>query len=314
MNDSLKEPDFIVFYWTGALPAISELSILSALNRTKETSIHVYLDSDEGFESSIPEGLQWLIGQPRLTFVDFRLAGWIEDENPKRISRFLSTLRKTLCRALNFFSIHKLLVFRNMSKFLSKVLGQWHPIFGFWPRTDPIFSIQLSRAAYRADVFRVLVSKKYSGYSLLYSDLDVYFSKPLSQWPLDKSFTYRWAEKPWANSAILFYHKDRRETSEFLVREVASGGSALPWFLFSDTGCEKAGIQVLEVDQFDPMWSPSSLAFEDSGLFFRESPLSELFLSEIRTRFLAVHWHNQWAKIPEDQSTFSRLRMLEARD
>ena len=219
----------------------------------------------------------------------------------------LSLLRSLTCAALNKFAYPGNLKNKRVPKFLTSALGSWNPLFGWTPLSDPLFAIQFGGPAYRGDMFRVLVPTIFRGSSVLYADLDVYFSQPFLNWPLQQSFTYRWEKYPWANSAILFYHEDREETSEFLLGELSSGRSALPWFLFSDEGCEKAGIRVFEADQFDPAWSSKSVSIGDIGLFFRKSDATESLMSEIKTSFLAVHWHNQWKVAPEVESAFNLL-------
>ena len=91
-----REPDYVVFYWTGKLPETSALSILSALSHTRDSKVLVYLDSDNGFESSVPHSFNWTMGHERLTLIEFSLKEWVlsglsqrEWLMPSKLRRFL---------------------------------------------------------------------------------------------------------------------------------------------------------------------------------------------------------------------------------
>jgi hypothetical protein len=88
-----------VFYWTGRLPDISLLAITSAINKTNNAKVIVFLDCDDGFESSVPNHFDWLRSHPRFKFVDFRLSEWVYSANAKPKSVVLSKARRLLEKA-----------------------------------------------------------------------------------------------------------------------------------------------------------------------------------------------------------------------
>lgn len=51
----------------------------SALWRSKSSRIHLYLDDDEGFESSTNPHIGWLASHPRVIIHNFKLSEWLRD-------------------------------------------------------------------------------------------------------------------------------------------------------------------------------------------------------------------------------------------
>jgi hypothetical protein len=301
----VQEPGHIVFYWTGRLPDAAALSIISALNKSDHAQVHVYLDQDVGFESFVPVHFDWLRGHPRLRFVDFFLSDWVKSARTKKVTLLISRLRRLFVAVLNSNSLTRGFG-ESLPSWVIRLIGFWHPIFGWKARTEASYAIRYEGPQFRGDVFRVLLAEKFPGASVLYADLDVYFSKKLGDWGLSSTMTYRGGAN-WANTAILFYHQNREQTRGFLGENFRLGESPLPWFMFTDENCLKAGIEIRSHEQFDPGWSQASVSCGDSGLFFRNSPTAEKFLKEIREKLFAVHWHNQWSAIPDLGSPFQIL-------
>lgn len=308
---NFQEPSRIVFYWTGQLPGSSLLSIVSALNKTTSSQVAVYLDQDPGFESRVPGELAWLEQHPRFRFVNFRLSEWVNDSGAQEPSVALSIFRRLTVAVLNK-SIKLKTIGGKLPEWALRLIGFWHPIFGWRAKTKPIYAIGFEGPQFRGDVFRTLLARHFRNESVLYADLDVYFSRSLRDWNLSSSFTYRGGAN-WANTAILFYHQNRDTTIRVLGQNFGLGLSPLPWFMFTDENCSEAEIEIRNHELFDPGWSETSISRGDSGLFFRESLTSQQFLKEINENLLAVHWHNQWSVIPEQGSPFSVLLIREVK-
>ena len=315
-GDCLKkdnEPDNIVFYWSGVLPQIAELSILSALNRSRQSRVILFLDSDPGFEGELPESLRKLSLLKRFTVQPFSLREWASAVDSRRPNAVIDQFRVLMAKIMTGKKVPGSLVGGKIQAFFEKALGYWHKDFGWWPRASLMSSISWGGLPYRSDVFRMLLPSKFEGESVLYSDLDVYFSASFTQWPLRSSFTYTWGQETWANTAILFFHESRKMMQSSLMAKFVDGLPALPWFLFTAQNCSQAEIEILNVNLFDPGWTPGSIAQGDTSLFFKNTSATGEFLSEIRANFLAVHWHNHWKVMPEGGSPFDCLLAVERR-
>lgn len=304
------EPDRIVFYWTGNLPDNAELSILSALNKSTHSKIEIFLDSDDGFESFVNPRLRALETHSRINFMRFSLMAWAVEVKPRTISLATSLIRRYLAFTLNVIGFPHSTAGKQPNRRMTNLIGFWHPIHGWRPKTDPLYALTFAGPEFRGDVFRVLLSKKYRRESVLYLDLDVYVSKPFTEWPLSQSFSY-WGGDTWANTAVLFYHQTRESTSNVLIQKYKDGEWAVPWFMFSEKNCRDSEIEILSTSLFDPGWTATSISRGKSDLFFQTSEYTEQFLEEIYSGFLAVHWHNQWRVSPEVGSPFSILLSYE---
>jgi len=306
------EPDRIVFYWTGRLPEISELSILSALNKSKNSKIQIFMDTDVGFESTVSVRLEELKKYSRISFIPFSLSEWAKEVQPTAIPRATSVLRRYVAFALNVLGFPGPKARLKLAQRFINLIGYWHPIHGWRAKTDPLYSLTFAGPEFRGDVFRLLLSGKYPGESLLYLDLDVYVSQEFRNWPLEKSFSY-WGGETWANTAVLYYQRDRLHTSEYLIERYRAGEWAVPWFMFSDRNCHGAGIHILSTSLFDPGWTETCISYGESGLFFQAGNSAKRFIEEIDSDFLAVHWHNQWGVVPEVGSPYIELLARERR-
>lgn len=334
------EPTHIVFYWAGKVPIIAELSILSAVNRTERTLIHLFLDCDRDYESSLPNELSDLVKHPRIVLHSFRLSAWASrtkrhdlpfsdfstpepsrnrDENVSgSLKGRILSLRNFLTRKHGHFRLRVsktalLLIqkylpfFPTDHQFFGKIFGFHHELFERWGPASLRFALLTSGKSYRADVFRCLAANLYPGESILYADLDVYFVSSPKTWDLSMPFIYRWEENAWGNNALLFFPANRSILRRSLNSKLFGGAPARPWFLFSEENCSRSGIRILPADKFDPMWARSTAHFGDSDAFFEKRPESRVFLAEIREKFKTVHWHNHWNVIPERGSPFAVL-------
>jgi hypothetical protein len=307
--------DNVVFYWAGEVPRIAELAICSALVKFPEARVHLWLDSDQGFESRLPEGLQWVSEHVRVQIHVFSLEGILIMRGFRPFHPLRNVTERLTHLASNLFSSRL-----SKSKFaarLSKtsrlvriIFGSYHPIFGWFRPGLLVHSIRWGGRPYRSDVFRTVIEREYPGDNLLYADLDVYFAAASEEWSFDRSFTYRGGET-WGNTAILFLHREREKLSREFDHSLVSGVPALPWHFFSDERCAKYGISVLPCDRFDPGWTSVSVSFEHSEWFLGASTVTEDFIAEIQKENLAVHWHNQWSTPPASVSPFRHFLDLE---
>ena len=303
--------DHVVFYWAGLVPEISELAIASAIVQFPKSTIHLFLETDDGFESSLPESHKRLVSHPRVVVHSFSLDEVLNQHGFPSYRKSRNPLER-LCHLVFTIFRDRLsktrLVKRTAPRLhaLRRVIGHYHPLFGWFRVGFLRHSLVWGGRAYRSDVFRVIVEREFPGQSVLYSDLDVYFVAPEQDWDFRASFSYR-GGATWANAAILYMAKDRPQITRLFLEGLQAGLPALPWHFFTDQRCSDAGITVHPCDRFDPGWSQNSVSWGDSTLFFAENLESQEFLQEIRHNNLAVHWHNQWSSEPGPGSPFQQL-------
>jgi hypothetical protein len=293
------------------VPEISELAIASAIVQFPKSTIHLFLETDDGFESSVPESHNWLLSHPRVVVHSFSLDEVLNKHGFPSYRKNKNLLER-LCHV--FFTIFRdrlsktRLVKRTAPWLhpLRRLIGHYHPLFGWFRVGSLRHSIVWGGRAYRSDVFRVIIEREFPGQSVLYSDLDVYFAATEKDWDFGTSFSYR-GGGTWANSAILYMTRDRAQITKLFLEGLQAALPALPWHFFTDQRCTAAGITVHPCGRFDPGWSQNSVSWGDSTLFFVETTPSQEFLQEIRQNNLAVHWHNQWSVQPGLRSPFQQL-------
>jgi hypothetical protein len=311
LRGALGALDHVVFYWAGQVPEISELAIASSIVQFPTSTIHLFLDTDKGFESSLPESHNWLVNHPRVVVHSFSLDEVLNKHGFPSYGKSRNPVER-LCHLVSTIFRDRLSKTRLVKRTapwlhpLRRLIGHYHPIFGWFRVGSLRHSIVWGGRAYRSDVFRVVIEREFPRQSVLYSDLDVYFAAPEQDWDFRTSFSYR-GGATWANTAILYMAKDRPQITRLFLEGLQAGLPALPWHFFTDQRCSAAGITVHPVDRFDPGWNPNSVTCGDSTLFFAESADSQEFLQEIRHNNLAVHWHNQWFTEPGPGSTFQQL-------
>lgn len=225
-----------MFYSAGHVPRIAELAICSALAKFPEARLHLWLDLDRGFESHLPEALQWVQTHPRVQVHTFSLGGLLIKHGFAPFHPWKNLPERVVHLAFSFFQsrVSKGGLTASLSKsnkLVRKLFGSYHPIFGWFRPGLLVHSIRWGGRPYRSDVFRVVIEREYPGENLLYADLDVYFAAPSAEWPLEESFTYR-GGATWANTAVLFFHKDRNRLSSEFARNLAANVPALPWHFF----------------------------------------------------------------------------------
>lgn len=311
LQDAPGTLNHVVFYWAGLVPEISELAIASAVVQFPKSTIHLFLETDEGFESSLPKSHQWLVSHPRVVLHSFSLDAVLNKHGFPRYRKWRNPVGRLGHIVFMLFRdrlAKTKLVKKTAPRLhaLRRVIGHYHPLFGWFRVGFLRQSIVWGGRAYRSDVFRVIIEREFKGQSVLYSDLDVYFAAPEKDWDFRTSFSYR-GGGTWANTALLYMAKDRAQITKLFLDGLNAGLPALPWHFFTDERCATAGIQVYPCDRFDPGWNVNSVSCGDSTLFFSESADSQEFLEEIRHNSLAVHWHNQWSSVPRPGSPFQQL-------
>lgn len=169
-------------------------------------------------------------------------------------------------------------------------------------------SLEQTKKALRADVFRIVTLHKHGG---CYFDLDMFFLRDffhLRNMLPQPEFCYQWSDLNYANSAILSLMK-RGNISSYLIRKAARFNSCHPEKLFRK-GDTRLNLLMLPSPFFDPLWllnegrdssklCPLEKMFEN---FFRPYTAEELAekleqMQEYRDSCFTYHWHNQWTKL-----------------
>jgi len=285
-------------YWSGQLPAVTELHFRSFLRHHPESRYELWLDEDDASAIAAPL-LQWIKTHPRIAVRSFSLNALIE----KHVS----------ARPVASYDRHPKL--RKLASAVHrKIAPQWarrnaweHPQFGLtYKHSSMLFGGFTRNKAYRGDLARCLVALEHYADACLYVDLDVAFTSDLNAQCGDKAWAYRWEELPFANSAILYL--PNRTWSTALTRKGNELENFLPWILFADHVCAELGVLVHPAKLFDPLWTPGSVLYGDPARFFDARDNLALDMHTLSTeRYLAIHWHNNWKTVPAANSIYSGL-------
>jgi len=303
----------VIFYWSGDVPAIGQLSIGSALARFPEAEVHLWLDMDAGYESQLPDEFDWVRKHSRFKLHFFSLEELVLSCGFRRYENSRDLFERAAHFVFQKFHNGKL---RKKSwvrrvgpqnRLFKTFLGHHNPIYGWFRSGSVSHSIRWGGVVYRDDLFKTIVEQQYRGQSLLCSDLDVYFAAPSNRWPFEHSFASRWGNNPWANNSVVYLQASRDKLSSEFRSSLSRGVPAVPWHFFSEGRCADYGLRILPVELFDPGWTSTSVSRGRPDLFFSATELSRAFVAEIESGNLAVHWHNQWSKKPELESPFDLL-------
>ena len=285
-------------YWSGQLPAVTELHFRSFLRHHPQSRYELWLDEDDASAIATPQ-LQWIKSHPRIVVRPFSLNALIE----KHVSARPVASYDTLPRLRKLASaVHR------------KIAPQWarrnaweHPQFGLtYKHSSALFAGFTRNKAYRGDLARCLVALEHYPDACLYVDLDVAFTSDLTAQCGDKAWAYRWEELPFANSAILYL--PNKSWSTALTRKGNELENFLPWILFADHVCAELGVVVHPAKLFDPLWTPGSVLYGDPAKFFDARENLALDMHTLSTeRYLAIHWHNNWKTVPAPNSIYSGL-------
>jgi hypothetical protein len=285
-------------YWSGRLPAVTELHFRSFLHHHPDARYELWLDDDHG--SAIDAAsLQWLKDHPRIAVRRFSLNALIEKHVSERpvcsYDRF-GGLRR-VARALH----------RKLAPRGARGHACDHPVFGLtYKHSSRLFAGFNVNKAYRGDLARALIPLEHYKGSCLYVDLDTCFLSDLRAICGPTAWTYRWEKYDFANSAILYLPDPA--FSAALVAKGRAIGCFLPWVLFTDACCNELGVHVHPTRDFDPLWDPASLLYGDPKRFFckRDQLALDLYALALE-RHLAIHWHNNWQTTPEPTSIYAGL-------
>jgi len=285
-------------YWSGQLPAVTELHFRSFLRHHPESRYELWLDEDDASAVAAPQ-LQWIKSHPRVAVRSFSLNALIEKHVSARPVASYDTLPKLRKLAS---AVHR------------KIAPQWarrnaweHPQFGLtYKHSSTLFAGFTRNKAYRGDLARCLVALEHYPDACLYVDLDVAFTSDLTAQCGDKAWAYRWEDLPFANSAILYL--PNKSWSTALTRKGNELENFLPWILFADHVCAELGVVVHPARLFDPLWTPGSVLYGDPAKFFDARDNLALDMHTLSTeRYLAIHWHNNWKTVPAPNSIYMGL-------
>lgn len=304
------EPDVVVSYWRGALPAVAELHLLSFLVHSETSRYHLYLDGPV----DQPAPVSTLLAHPRVTVSSISIEQLLRDAG---IPAMAGTLRGVRGALLRF--IYRVIAVLTRTRlmpvampaawFVSLIrLGTvapngWFCLYHHRPSSGAIDDLP-----YRADLFRCLIPGAHPGKSVLYLDLDTVVTAPLSELDWRRSFTYRWERYAFANTAILFLsEQDGAGIHRRVVERLRTAPNAKPWAFYTQKFCDDLGLQIHPTEAFDPLWDPSSLWRGKAERFMTAHEDSKAMTQELLERFPIAHWHNQWRTVPDAGSAYRLL-------
>jgi len=285
-------------YWSGQLPAVTELHFRSFLRHHPESRYELWLDEDDASSIDAPQ-LQWIKTHPRIAVRPFSLNQLIEKHVTKApLARFNAFPRARKLGA----SLH-----RKVGPLLSPGKSWQHELFGLtYMHSSRLFHGFASNKTYRGDLARLLVPLEHYRQKCLYSDLDVCFTSDLTTMCEGAAFVYRWDRYEFANNAIIYLPDETWSTA--LVRRANAIETYRPWILLSNAICAELGITIHAPRLFDPLWDPTSLLYGDTARFFGSRDNLALDMHALSTeRHRAIHWHNNWKTVPAATSIYSGL-------
>lgn len=293
--------DIVVSYWSGILPEVSYLHFLSFRVLNPNTKYVLYLESDPGFTGTITPQLISKLKLLNIYTEQIRLSQLMAelDVPPFAIWRenaFYGFVKRVINRfapILYALGIRKHLFYSN--------------VIGVSLSHDFAFSGFQMNLPYRADLFRSLIHTRFRESNFLYVDLDICFIKSLDFNAVPQGAIAQWGTSDFGNSAYLMLPAKAKRAKQMIRDNLVLGVSALPWVLYNKERVELYGLSIIDCAYLDPAWSPRSVIYQKSSLFFTEGAHVESFLKELHERCLGVHWHNQWNVLPEDGSPYSLL-------
>lgn len=301
---NVEEQNLVVFsYWAGYLPDVSELHFRSFRANNPGIRYLLHLDNSTIFHSSINSYLFQVLIDCDIEIVSYSLEKEMAALGVPPFAKPLPNKIQRIGRRIYKLSAR---IAQPLGKklfpglFFSEELG-----WTFWHKSR--FSNLIGDRAYRSDIFRTIELVKAEGKNFLYSDIDIYFCRPLREMEMGESFTSQWGTSDFANSAFLFLSAANIKARVEVLKEITSGKPALPWILFTKEFCTHAGIKILPIEYFDPAWTVGSSIEGRSDLFFSNGPHVAGLLLEIVKRNWVVHWHNQWKSVPEHDSPYNLL-------
>lgn len=278
------------------MPAVADLHFRSFTYFHPNSKYDLWLDEDVG--CCIPAELSWIKMHKNIFIKYFSLSSLIE--------RYINPLNNS-----SESRVFDLLRFMHRKKILRhiNVKSYYHPLFKLnYKHSSPLFTYKKD-LVYRSDMARCVIPVAHYKSASLYSDLDVCFLSDLNNICLGEGFLYRWKNYKFANSAILY------SPSHDLAKKILNEGNLLecfrPWYLFSDSVCDRLKLKIYPCNQFDAMWDDDSLLFEDAGKFFKNSAHSQQMVEGLfKKKYIVNHWHNNWKAEPNSGSPYDLLLKL----
>jgi hypothetical protein len=298
---STNSEDVVVSYWSGNLPEVSHLHFISfrVLNPGKRYIL--YLEQDLGYEGSVSKDMEKRLKKLGIEVASVRLSLLMQEMKIPKFSSWGSSTFFKVARELSRKSaplLWRLGIKKGL--FESEVMGltQSH---GF------PFSGYSSNLPYRADLFRSLIHAKHEGCNFLYVDIDICFITSIDFSNHPQGAIAQWGTATFGNSAYLMLPISAGGAKSRILALLRSGLSALPWILYNRERVADFGLNIIDCSKIDPAWSPDSVIYQNSSMFFENGSHVDAFLVEINEKCVGVHWHNQWQKTPEVGSPYERL-------
>jgi len=291
----------VISYWSGVLPEISRLHFLSFRANEPHLPYILYLESDTGFEGSIPDSLANLLLELRIEIRSIGLTGLMASNQIPKFSHWKDN---------RIFKLGKYVIYKISPLF--EHLPSQPNIFNKSPKKGITFSHHVpftgfvNDLAYRADIFRALAISIFNQTDFLYLDLDICLVRPLTLTKWKSGAIAQWGTDNFANSAFLFVPQMATNARSKIIGNLQYGISALPWVLYSRDRVDSYEFEMIPNHLLDPAWDPNSVISGQSELFFRSGSHVKQFMRETKD-IIAIHWHNQWAQIPEKNSPYDIL-------
>jgi len=291
-------PPLFFGFWSGQLPALADLHFRSFLQQHPDARYELWRDTDTAAAPDAPE-LQWIAAHPRIAVRSLSLDRLIEQHVSTRPVAAYGRLAR-LRRAAS--ALH-----RSLAPQWARRNAWEHPRFGLtYKHSSLLFDGFRRDRAYRGALARCLIALEHYEQPCVGTDLDICFTADIAKLCGDKCWTFRWAELPLADGALLYL--PTRSWTAALVRKARELDSFRPWILLTDHVCNELGIVVHPARLFDPLHDPASLLHGDSARFF--GPRANLALDMhalAGERHLAIHWHGQWQTVPAPTSVYAGL-------
>jgi hypothetical protein len=261
----------------------------------------LYLEQDLGYEGSVSKDMEKRLNKLGIEVALVSLSLLMKEMGIPKFSAWGNSVFFRLARKLSRKSVPVLwrLGIKN-GLFESEVMGltQSH---GF------PFSGYSANLPYRADLFRSLIHAKHSDCNFLYVDIDICFITSIDFSHHPQGAIAQWGTDTFGNSAYLMLPISAKGAKSRILSLLRSGLSALPWILYNRERVADFGLKIINCSKIDPAWSPDSVIYQNTSMFFENGNHVEAFLAEIDEKCIGVHWHNQWQKTPEVGSPYERL-------
>ena len=293
--------DVVVSYWSGVLPSVTYLHFLSFRVLNPNMKYVLYLESDFELEGTIPPLLGAKLNSLNIQIEKIKLSKLMDELGVPEFAAWKENFCFRMARKVT----------RRLTPILYALGVRKHFYFsstmGFTLSHKFPFSGYVTDLPYRADLFRSLIHSKHADKNFLYVDLDICFIRSCDFKAAPMGSIAQWGTSDFGNSAYLMLPTTAKKAKQTILESLSKGVSALPWVLYNKERIEDYGLSIIDCAYLDPAWSPRSVIYQDSSLFFREGVHVESFLKEVRERCLGVHWHNQWNVRPDTCSPYSLL-------